>query len=656
MKEVVVAASNPYRSSVLRSKFGSGKTNKPVAPMGLLPMLDEEGRVVGGSDEGYLNKIRRVHKDNKRLKFKGPNRNQRTKPNEFWVHHYADHVKYDVTGFVDKNRDILQPDLESLMTSSNNNFISRTLFRPPETDSSSAGASEKSRSGKRGKGTRTQKTQGGLFFGQLKSLMGILSTSTPHYIRCIKPNNLKIGRLFSAGMCNRQLACSGVYEAVRIRQQGYPHRFFHHEFIRRYWTVAPHIVRGFDFSKQSNQTPTLAKPISQGIVSELESRVEGFTPSKRADGTQSSAGCLVGRTRVLIPETHFTWLEQYRTVIQQSAVYELQRVARGFIARSFCRSLTKSRKLLRAAITAGDVSSAQEILQRVKRRTGKRVGFLLEQQQVQQLVDQHRQRQKLTEILEAAQAGGAKVGRVSTFWESRMHLKEAHAYLTDSATGLSSEGSTMELSEADRMLLFSAKRAVGIVNNMSKARDTLMQAMDVPTVAGLSRAIAQATEMEQLHGTFCTDLLDMAKVVLNQAANSQMAGAPSARRAPPLPSKPAEPSRMEQAIAVGVDPAVYQAQMEALNAIGSMSTAIKSSWGRMSDDAKLKKLLLIEGLCESLRSSVFEGDHYRKWAQDRLGKLLFLIVSGSLSIYLYSLYIWYSYLFLYCTVCFLFCG
>merc|ERR1712127_512030 len=45
---------------------------------------------------------------------------------------------------------------------------------------------------------------------------------------------------------------------------------------------------------------------------------------------------------------------------------------------------------------------------------------------------------------------------------------------------------------------------------------------------------------------------------------------------------------------------------------------IKNSWSHMSQDAKLKKLLLIEGLCESLRSSLFEGD-YRTWSQQRLG-------------------------------------
>ena len=57
---------------------------------------------------------------------------------------------------------------------------------------------------------------------------------------------------------------------------------------------------------------------------------------------------------------------------------------------------------------------------------------------------------------------------------------------------------------------------------------------------------------------------------------------------------------------------------------GTMSMGIKNSWSHMSQDAKLKKLLLIEGLCESLRSSLFEGD-YRTWSQQRLGKVFFLV-------------------------------
>ena len=68
-----------------RAKFGAAKSTTVPPPMGLLAMLDEEGRIVGGSDTGFFNKIRRTHEKNVRLKFKGPTRNQRTSPTEFWV-------------------------------------------------------------------------------------------------------------------------------------------------------------------------------------------------------------------------------------------------------------------------------------------------------------------------------------------------------------------------------------------------------------------------------------------------------------------------------------------------------------------------------------------------------------------------------------------
>ena len=49
-----------------------------------------------------------------------------------------------------------------------------------------------------------------------------------------------------------------------------------------------------------------------------------------------------------------------------------------------------------------------------------------------------------------------------------------------------------------------------------------------------------------------------------------------------------------------------------------MAKGIQSSWGRMSDEAKMKKLLLVEAMCESLRSTVAEEGEYQKWAQHRL--------------------------------------
>ena len=320
-------------------------------------------------------------------------------------------------------------------------------------------------------------------------------------------------------------------------------------------------------------------------------------------------------------------MEQYRTVIQSRAVYEISRVARGFTARSFCRSLMKSRKLLRAAIAAGDVSSAQELLARVKRRIGNRVGFQWEQKQIEVLVNQSRQRQHLKVLMEASNTTESKRGQPSILWEGRNQLNEAHTYLIDPMTGLTAGGQAM--SEEDRLLLLSSKRAMGIVEEMTRAKEALMKAMEEPTVASLSRAIAQATDMEQIHGTFCSDVIELVKNVLADTTASQMAGSkggPDGRRgAPPLPTRKRvsqrRPTRNEQAEASGIDPETYQRQLEALSAVGTMSMGIKNSWSHMSQDAKLKKLLLIEGLCESLRSSLFEGD-YRTWSQQRLGTFL----------------------------------
>lgn len=590
-------------------------------PMGLLPMLDEEGRIVGGSDEGFLNKARRVHAASKRLSFKSQRRGERTESHEFWVHHYADSVKYDVRGFVDKNRDILLPDLQSLMIGGKRRFISSTLF--------SSADSKKGPSA-----TRKQKTQGGLFYGQLKSLMTILSESTPYFIRCIKPNNTKQSRVFSAGMCNRQLACSGVYEAVRIRKQGFPHRFSHREFIRRYWTLAPGIVRGLDFTslrEDDESDVKRAQSVVQALIKYLEERVSGFA---RQDG--DSIGCLIGRTRVFIPETHFSWLEKYRGVIRERAIYDLQRVGRGFTSRQFCRSLVKSRRLLRAAIAAGDVSGAQQILQRVKKRTGKRVGLQRETRQIEELVAQHRQRQRLLEIIETASeppqtpAGLDGSSQPSSLWQNRADLRSAFAQLTDPQKGLSA-GGTRDLTSDDAKLLKSAEQAINLLGAMEQVKRGLVEAMEEPTVAGLSRAIARAVDMEENHGTFCTQELLLARQLLNHSAESQMEGKrKSVHKAPPLAhvrqslgiSSQAATAEVEAAAEKGIDPEVYHAQADALNAIGSMSGSLKSTWKRMSNEAKLKKLLLLEGLCESLRASIFEEEEYQNWALRRLGRFL----------------------------------
>lgn len=60
-----------------------------------------------------------------------------------------------------------------------------------------------------------------------------LESTTPHFIRCIKPNGKKIPGAFENDLVSEQLRCCGILEVVRISRSGYPTRMTHQEFTRR---------------------------------------------------------------------------------------------------------------------------------------------------------------------------------------------------------------------------------------------------------------------------------------------------------------------------------------------------------------------------------------------------------------------------------------
>uniref|UniRef100_A0AAX7TP46 Osteoclast-stimulating factor 1 n=1 Tax=Astatotilapia calliptera TaxID=8154 RepID=A0AAX7TP46_ASTCA len=92
----------------------------------------------------------------------------------FVIHHYAGKVSYDINGFCERNRDVLFPDLIELMQSSEFNFI-RSLFP------------ENLNTDKKGRPT----TASSKIKKQANDLVNTLMKCTPHYIRCIKPNETK---------------------------------------------------------------------------------------------------------------------------------------------------------------------------------------------------------------------------------------------------------------------------------------------------------------------------------------------------------------------------------------------------------------------------------------------------------------------------------
>ncbi len=76
--------------------------------------------------------------------------------------------------------------------------------------------------------------------------MDTLSECTPHYVRCIKPNDEKKAHLYVKPRVAHQVKYLGLLENVRVRRAGFAHREAYDTFYKRYKIICPS-VSGFDF-------------------------------------------------------------------------------------------------------------------------------------------------------------------------------------------------------------------------------------------------------------------------------------------------------------------------------------------------------------------------------------------------------------------------
>ncbi|KAF3606210.1 hypothetical protein DY000_02049761 [Brassica cretica] len=191
-------------------------------PLGLLSLLDEESTFPNGTDLTLANKLKQHLHSNSCF------RGDREKL--FTVVHYAGEVTYDTTGFLEKNRDLLHLDSIQLLSSC-------SCHLPRAFASSMLIQSEKPVVGplyKAGGADFQRLSVATKFKGQLFQLMQRLGNTTPHFIRCIKPNNVQSPGLYEQGLVLQQLRCCGVLEVVRISRSGFPTRVSHQKFARRY--------------------------------------------------------------------------------------------------------------------------------------------------------------------------------------------------------------------------------------------------------------------------------------------------------------------------------------------------------------------------------------------------------------------------------------
>ncbi|XP_048343475.1 unconventional myosin-Ia-like [Sphaerodactylus townsendi] len=191
---------------------------------GILALLDEECLRPGKVNEAtFVTKLNQVFKEHKHYESRVTQNAKHILDagllaDCFRIRHYAGKVTYNVTGFIEKNNDLLYRDLSQAMWKAKHKLL-RTLF--PEGDPEKASL-------------KRPPTAGFQFKASVVTLMKNLYSKKPNYIRCIKPNDTKQPAVFTDALVRSQVRYLGLLENVRVRRAGYAYRQVYEPCLERY--------------------------------------------------------------------------------------------------------------------------------------------------------------------------------------------------------------------------------------------------------------------------------------------------------------------------------------------------------------------------------------------------------------------------------------
>ncbi|KAI8553406.1 hypothetical protein RHMOL_Rhmol05G0013600 [Rhododendron molle] len=262
-------------------------------PGGIIALLDEACMFPKSTHETFAQKMYQTFAKNKRF----------TKPKlsrtSFAISHYAGEVTYQADMFLEKNKDYVVAEHQDLLTASKCPFVAGLFPRLPEESSKSSKFS----------------SIGSGFKLQLHSLMDILSSTEPHYIRCVKPNNVLKPAILENLNIIQQLRCGGVLEAIRISCAGYPTRRSFYEFLVRFGVLAPEVLDG-------NYDDKVACVM---ILDKMG--LKGYE---------------IGKTKVFLRAGQMAELDAKRAEVLGNAAKKIQRQIRTYIAHKEFVSLRKA--------------------------------------------------------------------------------------------------------------------------------------------------------------------------------------------------------------------------------------------------------------------------------------------------------------------------
>merc|ERR1719325_277070 len=215
-------------------------------PMGIWAILEEESLFPKATDKSFEEKLKASL--GKLPVFLKP-QSKTDKNAHFAISHYAGIVNYNVTGWLEKNKDPVNDTVVEIFksTSSVPLLVHLWLDHPGQPTSA---PKEEGKKKKKGGG----KTVSSVYLVSLGELMTTLHNCEPHFVRCLVPNTHKKPGEVEPPLIMHQLTCNGVLEGIRICMRGFPNRMLYPDYKMRYACLGQAEIA----SSSDNKTATYA--------------------------------------------------------------------------------------------------------------------------------------------------------------------------------------------------------------------------------------------------------------------------------------------------------------------------------------------------------------------------------------------------------------
>ncbi|XP_070850916.1 myosin heavy chain, muscle isoform X20 [Drosophila suzukii] len=286
-------------------------------PMGILSILEEESMFPKATDQTFSEKLTNTHLG-KSAPFQKP---KPPKPGQqaahFAIGHYAGCVSYNITGWLEKNKDPLNDTVVDQFKKSQNKLLIEIFA--DHAGQSGGGEQAKGGRGKKGGGFATVSSA---YKEQLNSLMTTLRSTQPHFVRCIIPNEMKQPGMVDAHLVMHQLTCNGVLEGIRICRKGFPNRMVYPDFKMRYQILNPRGIKDLDCPKKASKVLIESTELNEDLYR-------------------------LGHTKVFFRAGVLGQMEEFRDERLGKIMSWMQAWARGYLSRKGFKKLQEQRVALK---------------------------------------------------------------------------------------------------------------------------------------------------------------------------------------------------------------------------------------------------------------------------------------------------------------------